>query len=344
MNNPLKIVAFLVFVILIGCSSEFNQNDLDFGSTEPPVITSVADARTENAVSSGVLGDFYWIRGENLASVISIKYNGFEAGFNPVYVTETLIISRVPLEAPFLNVSNKVTVETKNGTSSFDFALLTITDFEEEVRDGKGVVVLNGGDFTNVDKVSFLSGDDDLEAEIVSVTAEQVVAVIPDGIIQAFIQVFSNGVVAQSTSFGFNYPIFTDEAIGWDIGGFSGTQELSSEVALGSVSIKRTSDPFGGLTFLPNDEGETLVFADYSTVSFQVFPANSETTLIAVAINDFDRQILVDLVPNEWNRIVIPLSNIYPPGTEPETISRIDFQEFAGANALFYLDQFGFIE
>ncbi len=343
-NNAFLAALIFVFMIIIGCESEFNENDLNFGNAEAPVITSIADARTEASVSSGVLGDFYWIRGQNLGSVTSIKYNGFEAGFNPVLVTETLIISRVPLDAPFLNVSNKVTVETQFGTTSFDFALLTITDFEEDVLDGESVVILNGGDFTNVDRVTFLSGSEELEAEILSSTTEQVVAIIPDGIIQAFILVFSNGVVAQSTSFGFNYPIFTDELIGWDLGGFGGAQEISSEISLGSVSIKRTTDPFGGLTFLPNDEGESLVFSDYSTVSFQIFPANPETTLIALALNDFDKQILIDLVPNEWNRIVLPLSDIYPAGTGPETITRIDFQEFAGANGLFYLDQFGFIE
>lgn len=344
MTHLSKIIMLFALVVLAGCSSEFNQNDLAQGSTEPPIITSIADARTEVSVQSGVLGDFYWIRGANLASVTSVRYNGFEAGFNPVFVTETLIISRVPQEAPFLNVSNTLTVETLHGVATFDFSLLTITDFAQDVIDGNGVVRINGGDFSDVDRVSFLVGEEELEADILETTPGQVTAVIPDGIVQAFILVFSNGVVAQSESFGFNYPIFTDELLGWELGGFGGSQELSTEIALGSTSIRRTSDPFGGLTFLPGAEAETLIFNDFSTVSFQIFPNNAETTRVALALNDFDRQVLVDLVPFEWNNIQISLSDFYPAGTGPETIFRIDFQEFAGANAEFFLDQFGFIE
>lgn len=340
----------LLILVLSSCTSEFNENDLDEGNVAPPLINNIADARTENVVQSGVLGNFYWIQGENLASVTSIKYNGFEAGFNPVFVTETLIISRIPSGAPFLNTSNLLTVETLHGTASISFSLLTITDFSEEIVDGKSAVVLNGGDFTDVDRVTFVTGTEELgnrlevDAEIISVTSSTVTAEVPDGITQAFIFVYSNGVQAQSTSYGFNYPIFTDEAIGWDLGGFGGSQELSAEIALGSTSIKRTSDPFGGLTFLPNDTAETLFVKDYSILTFQVYPNNAETTRIAFAINDFNAQVLIDLVPFEWNRIELPISDFYPPGTEPETIFRMDVQEFAGANAVFYLDQFGFIE
>lgn len=347
-SHAIKLLLVLLF--LSSCSSEFNENDLETGNVAPPVITNVADALTEEVVQSGVLGSFYWIQGENLASVSSIKYNGFEAGFNPVFVTETLIISRVPNGAPFLNTSNLLTVETLYGTASTDFSLLTIIDFSEQVVDGKSAVVINGGDFTDVDRVTFVTGTEalgnrvEVDANILSLTSSTVTVEVPDGITQAFIFVQSNGVQAQSTSYGFNYPIFTDEAIGWDIDGFGGSQELSNEIALGSTSIKRTSNPFGGLTFRPNSDAETLFVKDYSTISFQIYPNNAETTRIAFAINDFNSQVLVDLVPFEWNRVELNISQFYPPGTEPETIFRIDIQEFAGANAVFYFDQFGFIE
>lgn len=339
--------------ILTSCSNEFNNADLATGSTEPPVITSVADATENTTLQTGVLGNLYYIKGKNLASTISIKYNGFEAGFNPTLVTDDLIISQVPLGAPYINASNKLTVETLYGVAETDFSLLTITEFNEGLVDGVNAVTLNGGDFTNADKVLFVSGSEDdgnlveRDARIINKTASTLAVEVPDGVIQAFIYVFVNGAIAQSTSYGFNYPIFTDDIINnWQLGGWDGSQELSDEVALGSTSIRRESLNWAGLTFTSSDLTEDLVIADYSAINFQIYPANSSTVRVACALNDFAVQVVLDLVPGEWNSFSIPLTDFYPPGSAPETITRIDFQEFSGGTApfLFYLDQVGLIE
>lgn len=343
-------------VLNVSCNSEFDNSSNFSNSTKPPVITSVNEAREDIPVSQGVLNNFYYIKGENLGSVKSIKYNGVEAGFNPVYVTENLIISRIPAEAPYLSDINKLRLETPYGIAEYDFSLITILGFDEEIVDNKSVVIINGGDFTNADRVVFVSGTEALgnlverEAEILTAysTDSKLYAVVPDGVVQAFIYVFtSRGAIVQSASYGFNYPIFTDELTGWTLSGWDGSQELSSEIALGSTSIKRESNNWGGLSFFPDDNAEPLVFADYRTVSFQIYPANSETTKISFALNDFDASITLDLTPGEWNKFVIPLSDIYPAGTGPDRITRMDFQEFSGSPNppfLFYVDQFGFIE
>ncbi|MEZ4810279.1 MAG: hypothetical protein R2819_07950 [Allomuricauda sp.] len=343
----------VLLAIMASCSNEFNQSDLATGSTEPPIITSVADATENTPVQTGVLGNLYYIKGKNLASTISIKYNGFDAGFNPTLVTDNLIISQIPAGAPYINASNKLTVETLYGVAETNFSLLTITDFTEGLVDGVNAVTLNGGDFTDADQVLFVSGSEDdgnlveRDARIIDKTASTITVEVPDGVIQAFIYVFVNGAIAQSTSYGFNYPIFTDEIInGWELGGWDGSQATSTEVALGSTSIRRESLNWGGLTFISNDMTEDLVIADYSAINFQIYPANSETVRVACALNDFAVQVELDLVPGEWNSFSIPLTDFYPPGTAPETITRIDFQEFSGGNApfLFYVDQFGLIE
>ncbi|MEW2920588.1 hypothetical protein AB1A65_03905 [Muricauda sp. ANG21] len=349
-----KYAAFIVaLTIMSACSNEFNQSDLSSGSTEPPMITSIADATENSTVQTGVLGNMYYIKGENLSTTTSIKYNGFDAGFNPTLVTDNTIISQIPLGAPYINASNKLTVETLYGVAEADFSLLTITGFDEGLVDGANAVTLNGGDFTDADQVLFVSGSEDdgnlveREARIINKTASAITVEVPDGVIQAFIHVFVNGAIAQSTSYGFNYPIFTDELInGWELGGWDGAQELSTEVALGSTSIRRESLSWGGLTFVSNDMTEDLVIADYSAINFQIYPANSETIRVACALNDFDVQVELDLVPGEWNSFSIPLTDFYPPGTAPELITRIDFQEFSAGTApfLFYVDQVGLIE
>src|SRR5690606_24272257 len=153
-------------------------------------------------------------------TVKSIKYNGYEAGYNPVYVTDNLIISSIPEEAPYLNQANKLRLETEYGVTEYNFSLLNITEFTEATVDGESLVYIYGGDFTNVSQVLFVSGSEELgnlEERTATIkeelsTKERVVVVVPDGVIQAFIHVqTASGATVVSESYGFNYPIFTDE-------------------------------------------------------------------------------------------------------------------------------------
>ncbi|GGK53477.1 MULTISPECIES: hypothetical protein [Flavobacteriaceae] len=351
------LILFSVGFFITSCENEFADDKVSH-STKPPVITSVSEAREDTPVQQGVLENVYYIRGEALSSVVSIKYNGYEAGFNPVFVSDDLIISKIPEGAPYISDSNTLTIETLYGVVNYDFSLLSLEEFTEEIVDGKSAVILHGGDFTDVNRVIFQSGTEETgdlvekEATIMSVSQTEVVVEVPAGIVQAFIYVFtSRGAIVQSASYGFNYPMFTDElSPGWEIGGWDGDNALSSAIALGSTSIERSATAnWGGLTFTPGDDSETLFWGDYRTVSFQIYSANSSTKRVKLAFNDFSNaEFYLTLVPNQWTKFVLPLSGFYPAGTAPETITRIDFQMAAedgdAGPYLYYLDQFGFIQ
>ncbi len=351
---PLVCVLSALMLFGLGCSNEFNQPDLITAeANSAPVINSVVDVNAGgSSVETGVLGNTINIKGQNLKDVVSVKFNGFEATINPNFATQSVIILNVPLGAPVIG-SNKLVVETLHGIAEYNFSLLNIDEFSEEIIDGISAVILSGGDFTGASAASFVNGVgvdgpfEEIGTEIISVSEEQLAIAIPDGIVQGFIQVEVNGALAQSTSYGFNYPIFTDAIINdWQLGGWDGTQVLSDEITLGSTSIRRDSNNWAGLTFTASEVTLTLSIADYSAINFQIFPANPQTVRVACALNDFDTQVVLELVPGEWNSFSIPLTDFYAPGTEPETITRIDFQEFSGGTApfLFYLDQFGLIQ
>ncbi len=354
-TGKLSLVSMLVASMLfgIGCSNEFNQNDgITATASGPPSISSVRDVNGGTDVETGVLGNTLNIKGSNLKDVVSVKFNGFEATVNPNFATETVIILNVPLGAPVIG-SNKLTVETLQGIAEYDFSLLNIDSFSEQIIDGVSAVILQGGDFSGASSASFVNGVgvdgpfEEITTEIISVSEDEVAIAIPGGIVQGFVQIEVNGAIAQSTSYGFNYPIFTDAIINdWELGGWDGTQVLSDEITLGSTSIRRDSNNWAGLTFSASDASEKLIIADFSAINVQIYPANPQTTRVACALNDFDTQVILDLVPGEWNSFSIPLTDFYAPGTAPETITRIDFQEFSGGTApfLFYLDQFGLIQ
>ncbi|RDY61564.1 IPT/TIG domain-containing protein [Flagellimonas nanhaiensis] len=350
---PSVCILAMLLILGLGCSNEFNQPDpINPGDSGPPVINSVTDVNNSSTVQTGVLGNTINIKGQNLKDIVSVKFNGFEATVNPNFATQSVIVLSVPLGAPVIG-SNKLIVETLHGVAEYDFSLLNISSFSEQIIDGVSAVILEGGDFSGASSAAFVNGVgvdgpfEEISTDIISVSEEQLTIAVPGGIVQGFVQIEVNGAIAQSTSYGFNYPIFTDAIINdWDLGGWDGTQVLSDEVTLGSTSIRRDSNNWAGLTFTATDATETLRIADFSALNFQIFPGNDQTVRVACALNDFDTQIVLDLVPGEWNSFSIPLTDFYAPGTAPETITRIDFQEFSGGTApfLFYLDQFGLIQ
>lgn len=341
----------LVSSTFFSCESDFDKGDTS-PNTNPPSVASISEAREDVVVTQGVVEGNYIIRGENLSSMVSIQFNGVDAGFNPALITDNVVFARVPLSAPFIGADNILRLETLGGVLEIDFPLLNIVDFTEGIVDGVKVVTLNGGDFTDASKVTFVSGSEaagnlvERDAEILSITSTQVVAEVPAGVTQAFIFLeTSRGAIAQSASYGFSLSVYIDAlSEGWTTTEWGGTHELSStEQALGDFSIKSIREAWSGLTFLPEDV--EIGFNDYQSITVQVF-GQGDIVSINLALNDFDAQIQLPLVSGEWTKFVIPLSDFYPSGGAPDEIVRIDFQESSNTGEtqyIFYVDDFGFL-
>lgn len=343
----------LALIQLTSCENEFHKDSIP-EATAPPVIHSVSEAREDVPVTQGVLEGTYIIRGENLASLISIDFNGFPAGFNPALLTDNIAFVEVPEDAPYVDQENILRLENLKGATEYDFSLLSIDGFTEETIDGVKTVTLQGGDFTDTSSVTFVSGSEEngnlveAPATILSISQTEVVVEVPSGVEQAFIYLAtSRGAVAQSDSYGLSYSIFIDALhADWSTSEWGGTHDLAStEVALGEYSIKSVREAWSGLTFLaPN-----IPFDEYDALTVSVYGTGSVGDKVQIALNDFDGAQTVqpiDLIPGEWNKVVIPLSDFYPNGGAPDTIFRMDFQESSNtglAQYIFYIDDFGFL-
>lgn len=344
----------MLLLNIASCSSEFNEtNGFSTVSNSQPVINTVTQASSNQNVTTGVVGRTYFIKGKNLTGTFDVKFNGLSANVNPTFVTDNVVIVNVPFGTPFINSSNKLVLSTAVGDAEFDFSILSIDSFTEGIQNGKTTVTINGGDFTNASKVVFASGSEaagnleEKEATILDSDAETITVEVPDGIIQAFISVHIGNVSAVALdSYGFNYPIFTDELFGWTIAGWGAPQEIvTDQFSIGTTSVRKDANNWNGLSFFIGD-GPDLVFTDYETLSFQIYPANENTVKIGVRLNSEDdsRQV-IDVVPGQWNKFDMRLRDFYPTNP-PNVIDRIDFQEFSGGTApfLFYVDQLGLIE
>ncbi|WP_303315385.1 hypothetical protein Q4Q34_15335 [Flavivirga abyssicola] len=351
-SKYLYLSLIIVTVLFSSCESEFKEPSDNFNSA-PPVISSVSETKEDKAVTQGVLDNVYTIRGENLSSLVAIYFNGFKASFNPALLTDNTAFVKVPEEAPVLGQSNKMTVENLFGSVEYDFSLLTITDFTEATVNGTKVVNLLGGDFSETSLVTFVSGSEEngnlveLPANFTIISAGEVQAEVPPGVEQAFIFLeTSRGAIARSESYGFSYSIYIDGLnTDWSTTEWSGTHDLeSTEVVLGEFSVKSVREGWSGLTFWPDDV--TINYNDYDAITVSIYGTGAPGDSVNLALNDFQTQLNLQLVPGEWTKFVIPLSDFYPSGGAPDTIFRIDFQEASGTGMpqyIFYVDDFGFL-
>ena len=342
----------IAIVLLSSCENEFKK-DKTVTASGPPIVNSVSEAREDVAVTQGVLEGVYIIRGKNLSSLVSIYFNGFKAGFNPALLTDEIAFVQVPEGAPYVGQSNKIRLENLSGATEYDFSLLTIDDFTEGTENGVKVVTLIGGDFTDTESVTFVSGTEEAgnlveePATILSVSETEVKVEVPNGIEQAFIYLATTrGATAQSDSYGFSYSIYIDSLNPeWTMSQWGGTFDAAStEQALGEYSIKSVREGWSGLSFLaPN-----IPFNDYDAITVSIYGVG-DIVSVNLAPNDFDgnaTNVTLTLTPGQWTKFVIPLSDLYANGSEPATIFRLDFQESSNtglAEYIFYVDDFGFL-
>lgn len=364
-NNIYKRITFL-FLLLSGmvffgsCSEENDEAKGAYIDTSIPApvinaVRTVNEYEEYKSVNQGVLENTYTIHGKNLANTVSISFNGYDAYFNPTFVTDNLIFVTVPEDAPYLGQEDILRVETTTGVTEYPFSLLTIESFSTGNINGRDVVILQGGDFSTLLEVTFDPNtnveDDEVVAEIAEYDADEITVYVPDGINQAFISVETTlGAFATSESYGFNYPLYIDSLNpDWALGGWSGSQDpASTEEFLGTNSIYSFREAWAGLTFTYTGEGDAqpLVFGNYSTISVQIYGGQNAVS-VNLALNDFDSSVTLNLVQGEWTKFDIPLSRFYPNGGAPTTITRIDFQESSGVahdGVVFYVDDFGLIQ
>ncbi|GAA4813316.1 hypothetical protein [Litoribaculum gwangyangense] len=354
-NNAFINICFLCFTAIfttLSCESEFDVPSPNF-TKAPPEISSVSEAREDKTVTQGVLENTYIIRGKNLSSLVAIYFNDVKASFNPALLTDGIAFVEVPEDAPVLDQSNKMRVENLFGTTEYDFSLLTISGFTEETVNGKKVVNLMGGDFSETSSVTFVSGSEangnllERPASFVVVSPGMVQAEVPAGVEQAFIFLeTSRGAVARSDSYGFSYSVYVDSLNeDWIVTEWGGTHILqSTEVTLGTYSVKSIRQGWSGITFLPINT--TIDFGDYQSISVTLYGTGASGDSVNLALNDFQTQLNLPLIPGQWVKYVIPLADFYPNGGAPDTIFRMDFQESSNTGLsqyIFYIDDFGFL-
>ncbi|MDR0541533.1 MAG: glycan-binding surface protein [Dysgonamonadaceae bacterium] len=113
------------YLFLIAAAVFFSWSCEDNGEEAAgnPSLTKVSPIKDDAvSISSGNMGDWISITGKNLESVQAIRFNDVDVDMKEVYYENNVLHLQIPVKMP-LEVTNKLTVITRGGESSFDFTV-----------------------------------------------------------------------------------------------------------------------------------------------------------------------------------------------------------------------------
>jgi hypothetical protein len=91
----------------------------------PPLITRIAlGTDQKGSISSSDINAWIIIHGQNLKTAQRVLFSDLEVNYESIYATDSTVSVKIPRSVPSV-VTNKVTVETKFGTATYDLTLQT---------------------------------------------------------------------------------------------------------------------------------------------------------------------------------------------------------------------------
>lgn len=119
-----KLLVFIATIALIVASCK--KNELALGIPSADKITKIKEPGA--GISSGNMGDWIAIQGQNLTELESIHFNDVAVDLKDIYQEHDTLYLQVPVKMP-LEVTDKMTIKTKRGETSYDFSV-NIPEFQ----------------------------------------------------------------------------------------------------------------------------------------------------------------------------------------------------------------------
>jgi hypothetical protein len=316
----------------------------------------------DSTTTSGNGGNYYVIVGTNLGSTTAVTFNDTAAFVNRAWLTDTTIIVAIPSNAWTPNEPNTLTVTTLHGSVGTTFHVNqpapNISGLNPSAAPAGDTITVNGILFYNVDSVTFVSDIIDVQAQVVSYTPTQIQVVVPPGIVEAFVHVYTPGGAAVSPSaFGFKYVIYKDGLTldwGGNGGGYSGYNSTinftdnSNPPPGGSEDIMVTvGGAYGALQIGYGGATLTVSTLNLQGVRFSIaggsnVPAGGQPAQVVINGDYTDNyQFTIPASSSGYQTFIIPLSSLGNPATISEFV--IQMQGSGGPGIIFYVDNLGFI-
>jgi hypothetical protein len=273
----------------------------------------------DSTVVSGQLGHQYAFLGNNLRSLKTITINGVSNPVLPGLLTNTSAIFTVASNIPFGSTGpNNFVITTDGGTASFSFPIQqpppVITSISPQIGNAGDTMTITGTLFNGVTRVTF----DSTQAQIISSSLTSIQVIVPAGVVQAFVYVFTPGGSGKSPQpFGFKSIVYVNGLQnGWGnytgynstlnfnnntnlIAGESSNIRVDFQNAYGALQIG-----YGGVAILPAQQGLSQV--KFSIYGGAGWPVGQK---VQVVLNgDYGDAFQIVVIGGQWTTFSIPLS------------------------------------
>lgn len=328
----IKIVSLTRYVICLFALILFNScsnDDKSDASSSTPVITSVVQSGYDDndklieltPVTQGYPKNYYIIRGSGLSSVKKIYFNDYDTYFGPAFVTDTEIFVLLDEKTPYANGSNKLKLETSNGTVLYDFVVMpptpTFGSFNPiNAADGEEVTIYGKYFLNPIVTLAATATKPAINVPVISSTLEKIVIKLPADSQHRKISV--TNISGTSTSLeAIGTALYDDELHGKEWGGPWG----------GSLVFDHTKDSFQGQKSMEwvmdawtgGNWGFNYDMTPYK--AFRIAVKGKKNGKFNLMLNDGGNYEVK--VTTSWVYMEIPLST----WGNPSSVTKLTFQE-----------------
>lgn len=324
-----------VFAITLFASS--CSDDDAAGSGGQPVIESVSLAQNDSLVEQGYANNMYIVRGKGFTGTQKIYFNETDTYFNPVFVTDNVILVTIDRDTPYADTVDELKVVTSGGTAVYSFVVAPpapeVLSFNPVNAAAGEEITIYGSYF--LDPVVTVGG---VEAQIVSSTLTEIVAIMPaDSNLKYLTVTTISGDSEWGTAVG--TAIYDDAFYApWDIESWNNHEYITdlSKAAQGTTFIKKEISGWDNIQGNWNWDDQV---SQYTGIHFSLRSDDAgKLVLIFNGANWGDDNFAVE-TGTEWTEYTFTWDEL---GGMPEALQNISFQEFTGEAHNYYFDNIGY--
>lgn len=324
------LLAVTAISLFVSCSDD------DSASGGTPVITTVSLAQNDSLVEQGYADNMYIIRGSGFTGTQKIYFNEKDTYFNSTLVTDEVILVTIDRNTPYQDASDELKVVTPKGTAVYHFVVAppapSMSSFQPVNAPDGSQITIYGSFF--LDPVVTIGG---VEAEIVSSTLTQIVAIVPPGSNHKYVTVSTiSGESEWGTAIG--TAIYDDAFYApWDIEAWNNHEYVvdQEKAYQGTTFIKKTINGWDNIqgNWAWNDQ-----LSQYTGIHFWVRSDDAGKLVFVFNGSGWGDATKAITTGPEWTEFRYTWAEL----GNPAALQNLTFQEFTGAAHNYYFDNFGY--
>jgi len=331
LKKILGVFALCSISMFVSCNDDDSSSE-----SGGPVIESISMSKNDSLVEQGTANNMYIIRGKGFTNTQKIYFNEKDTYFNNTFVTDNVILVTIDKDTPYENANNEVKVVTTMGTATYKFVVAppapTVRSFNPvNAADGEKITIYGTFFLNPVVKIGGVN------AEVVSSTLTEIVAVVPAGSQLKYVSVETiSGKSQWNTAIG--TAIYDDEFYApWNIEDWN-NHTYVTDAAKAYQGVKFIKKAIAGWDNIQGNWAWNDQLSQYTGIHFAV--KSDDVGKLQLVFNGvWDDNVARQFATGtEWVDVRFTWAQL----GNPAALQNITFKESTGAAHNYYFDNFGY--